>query len=304
MVLTKAAKKDLTMRRQEKRLIGFGMGAVCRRGALAILALLALILSSSFAAALNDKIVARVNDQPVYEWEVKLAEDEIGQELAQVEAEQRSAILLRYVIDTRLMALAGEKAGLSNSEIFKRRTLYSKNRSLRDAYFEKNIRDVITDKELRVIYDREIAKVKPVPEIRARHILVKKQEEALDIIERLNRGADFVELAKEKSKGPSGRNGGDLGYFSRGRMVKSFEEAAFALAVGEISPPVQSSYGWHIIKVEEKRMTPVPAFEDLKDRIKAQLVQQKSREITSSLRKSAKVEVLDKALAKKMKAAE
>ncbi len=288
------------MRRQKKGLIGFGMGA----RALAILALVALVLPPSFAAALNDKIVARVNDQPVYEWEVKLAEDEIGQELAQVEAEQRSGILLRYVIDTRLMAQAGEKAGLSNSEAFKRRTLYSKNRSLRDAYFEKNIRNVISDKELRVIYDREIAKAKPVPEIKARHILVKKEEDALDIIERLNRGAEFIELAKEKSTGPSGRRGGDLGYFSRGRMVKSFEEAAFALEAGEISAPVKSSFGWHIIKVEEKRMTPVPAFEDLKDRIKAQLVQQKSREITSSLRKSAKVEVLDKALAKKMKAVE
>ncbi len=285
---------------QKNGLSGLGTG----RRVLAFLTLLALIVPTTFAAALNDKIVARVNGQPVYEWEVRLAEDEIGQELAQVEADQRSAILLRYVIDTRLMAEAGEKAGLASGETFKRRILYSKNRSLRDAYFEKNIRDMISDKELRVIYDREIAKIKPVPEIKARHILVKKEEDALDIIERLNRGADFIELAKEKSKGPSGRNGGDLGYFSRGRMVKSFEEAAFALEIGAISAPVKSSFGWHIIKLEEKRMTPVPGFDDLKDRIKAQLMQQKSREITISLRKQAKVEVLDKALAKKMKATE
>ncbi len=285
---------------QENGLSGFGAG----RRVLAFLTLLALILPTTFAAALNDKIVAQVDGQPVFEWEVRLAEEEIGQELAQVEADQRSAVLLRYVIDTRLMAKAGEKAGLASGETFKRRILYSRNRSLRDAYFEKNIRDMISDKELRVIYEREIAKVKPVPEIKARHILVKKEEDALDIIERLNRGADFIELAKEKSKGPSGRNGGDLGYFSRGRMVKSFEEAAFALEPGDISAPVKSSFGWHIIKVEEKRMTPVPSFDDLKDRIKAQLVQQKSREITIALRKQAKVEVLDKALAKKMKATE
>ena len=260
-----------------------------------------LLAVPSMGVAGEAKPVAKIDGQPVYDWEVKLAEDEIGQELAQVDPKQRASILLRYVIDTRLMAMAGDKAGLANSDTFKHRMSYSKNRSLRDAYFVKHIREAISDKEIRVIYEREIKKIKPTQEVKARHILVKTREDALDIIERLNRGDDFIELAKEKSQGPSGRKGGDLGYFQRGRMVKSFEDAAFALKPGDISEPVKSSFGWHVIKVEKKRMTPVPSFADLKDRIKAQLVQQKSREITASLRKSAKVEVLDPKLKKQMK---
>ena len=295
-----ALAKDDVMSLERKSVVGF-------KALLAVLGGLSasiMLASPHVAMASEQKIVAKVNGQPVYDWEVKLAEDEIGQELAQVREGQRAAILLRYVMDTRLMAMAGEKQGLEKSQTFKRRAIYSKNRSLRDAYFVKNIRDAISDKELRTIYDREIKKIKPVEEVKARHILVKKREDALDIIERLNRGADFIELAKEKSTGPSGRNGGDLGFFQRGRMVKSFEDAAFALKPGEISEPVKSSFGWHVIKVEKKRMTPVPSFDDLKDRIKAQLVQQKSREVMAGLRKAAKVEVIDKTLEKQMKAAQ
>ncbi len=252
------------------------------------------------AVAKEQKILAEVNGQPVYDWEIKLAGDEIGSELARIEPEQRRAILLRYVIDTRLMALAGEKDGLDKGEAFRQRMKYNRARALRDSYFETSIRDAISDRQLRTVYDREIKKIKPVEEVKARHILVKKEEDARDLIERLNRGEDFVTLAKEKSEGPSGRNGGDLGYFSKGRMVKSFEEAAFALKPGEISEPVKSSFGWHIIKVEDRRMRPVPTFEDLKDRIKAQLIQQKSGEITTKLRKGAKIEITDKALKKIM----
>ena len=166
---------------------------------------------------------------------------------------------------------------------------------MRDTYFEKNIRGGVTDKKLREIFDREIKKFKPAEEVRARHILVKKEEEALDMIERLNRGEEFTTLAREHSQGPSGRNGGDLGFFTKGQMDKSFEEMAFSLERGEISAPVKSSFGWHIIKVEDKRMTKAPTFEGLQDQIKGQLVQARSRKITADLRKGAKVEVLDKA---------
>ncbi len=276
---------------KEKRSGGFCSG--WSRGASVGLGL-AFFIWSAPLMALEDKIVARVDGTPIYEWEIALAEREIGEELAQVGAKQRRGILVRYVVDTRLMALAGAKAGLEKEPAFRHRIKYNRVRALRDTYFEKKISASITDKELREVYDREVKKIKPVPEIKARHILLKKEEDALDVIERLNRGADFEALAREKSIGPSGRNGGDLGYFSKGQMAKNFEEAAFALKVGDISPPVQSSFGWHVIKVEGKRMTPIPTFEDLKDRIKSQLVQIKSRKTIEALRKTAKIELLDK----------
>ena len=251
------------------------------------------------AQALEGKIVARINGQPVYAWEMALAENEIEDELGQVSADMRRGLVLRYVIDTRLMALAGTSAGLDKERAFKRRVHYNRNQAMRDTYFEKNVRGGVGDKQLREIFDREIKKFKPAPEVRARHILVKKEEDALDMIERLNRGEEFATLAREKSQGPSGRNGGDLGFFTKGQMDKGFEEAAFSLKSGEISAPVKSSFGWHIIKVEDARMTKAPTFEELKDQIKGQLVQAKSRQVTSDLRKTSNVEVLDKALAAK-----
>ncbi len=251
------------------------------------------VVTASFAD--DNKVVARINGQPVHEWEVDLARDEIGQELAAIGKEQRHGILLRYVIDTRLMAMAGQKAGLEQTKNFKRRMAYGKNQVLRDAYFKKEISDAVSDRQIRAIYEQEIKKIKPEEQVRARHILVKKEEDARDIIERLNRGEDFATLAKEKSEGPSGRNGGDLGYFSRGRMVESFDEAAFALKPGEISSPVKTGFGWHVIKVEDKRKEPLPGFEEMKNRIKARLVQQKSLETTKRLRKEAKIELLDSA---------
>ncbi|MCP4935888.1 MAG: peptidylprolyl isomerase [bacterium] len=252
--------------------------------------------------ALEGKIVARINGQPVYDWEITLAENEIKDELEQVDADMRRGLLLRYVIDTRLMALAGASAGLDNEQAFKRRIDYNRNQAMRDIYFEKNVRSGIGDKQLREIFDRQIKKFKPVQEVRARHILVKKEEEALDMVERLNRGEEIATLAREHSQGPSGRNGGDLGYFAKGQKDKNFEEMAFSLERGEISAPIKSSFGWHIIKVEDKRMTKAPTFEELKDQIKGQLVQVRSRKLTADLRKAAKVEVLDKVLAAKFNA--
>ena len=275
------------------------------RGFAGLLALLAAILAFNVPAqAMEGKVVARINGQPVYDWEIALAENEIEDELDQVGAKMRQGLLLRYVIDTRLMALAGVSAGLDNTRAFKRRVHYNRNQAMRDTYFEENVRGGIADKQLREIFDSEIKKFKPAPEVRARHILVKKEEEALDMVERLNRGEEFATLAREHSQGPSGRNGGDLGYFTKGQMDKNFEETAFSLERSEISAPVKSSFGWHIIKVEDKRMTKAPTYEELKDQIKGQLVQAKSRKLTADLRKAANVEVLDKALAAKFNAVE
>ena len=260
-----------------------------------------VLVSSLVVEAAEDEVLARVNGQPVYGWELKLAEAEFGRGLGRMDKQRRRGILLRYIIDTRLMSLAGTKAGLETSADYKRRRLYGKHKSLRDSYFAKNIRDSVTQKQQKAIYDAEIKKIKPAQEVKARHILMKKEEDALDIVERLNRGDDFSTLAREKSEDRSAGNGGDLGYFQRGEMTKSFEEAAFALPVGEISPPVKSEFGWHIIKVEDKRMTPIPSFEELKDRIKSDLVQQKSLDIADKLRAGAKIEVLDKGLAAKLK---
>ena len=283
-----------------------GSATAPRVAAFRVMVVAALMLAPFAAAnALEDKVVARINGAPGHESELNLAENELGQELVQIgSASQRRAVLLRYIIDTRLMAAAAEKAGLTKSEAFKKRLAYNRSRALRDVYFDQKVRGGVTDKELRVIYDREIGKVKPIPEIRARHILLKTQDEAKAVIAELKKGADFAQLAKKKSTGPSGATGGDLGYFGKGRMVKSFEDVAFALKPGEISAPVKSRFGWHVIKVEDKRMKPVPSFESIKDRLKSPLVQQKARTIIQDLRKASKIEVLDSGISRILKKVE
>ena len=134
--------------------------------------------------------------------------------------------------------------------------------------------------------------MKPEQEIHARHILVDTKAEAEEVIKRLKNGEDFATLANEKSKDTNAK-GGDLGFFTRGQMLKPFEDAAFALDVGQISEPVKTQFGWHVIKVEEKRDQPPPSFDDVKEAIMGQLVQAKAQQVVTGLRNSAKIEIVD-----------
>src|SRR2546430_4587621 len=129
---------------------------------------------------------------------------------------------------------------------------------------------------------------------RARHILVQGEDEAKAILEQLKKGADFATLAKEKSKDPGAVDGGDLGYFTKDQMVPEFADVAFKMYPGQTSNPVKTQFGWHVIKLEEKRNRQPPAFEQLKDRIEAFVMRKAQTELVTQLRETAKVERLDK----------
>ena len=248
-------------------------------------------------AAADDPVVARVNGVDITQSDLEFAADDLGPRLANFSAEERKKVLLQYLIESELIAGAGRTDSLDKAETFPERMKYYERRALRDAYFDLKIYEAVTEAEAKKIYDEKIGQVKPEQEVHARHILVETEAEAKDVAERLKKGEDFAALAKEKSKDP-GAEGGDLGFFTRGQMVKPFEEAAFALDVGQISEPVQSPFGWHVIKVEEKRDQPLPTFDQVKDGIIAQLVQLKAQEVVSDLRKAANIEVVDPTLKK------
>jgi len=197
------------------------------------------------------------------------------------------------------MAEAAAKAGLDSGQSFDDRLKYHRRRALRDAYFDKNVRNAVPEDEAKKIYEAKVAGMKPEEEIHARHILVATEAEAKEIQERLKKGEDFAKVAKEKSKDPSAE-GGDLGFFGRGQMLKPFEDAAFSLKEGEISNPVQTQFGWHIIKVEEKRTRALPTFDQVKDTIIGQLTQQKAKQTLKELHDSAKIEVKDAEIKKSM----
>ena len=244
------------------------------------------------SAAADDTVVARINGVEVKQSDLDFAASEVGPRLGNYRPEDRKRVLLQYVIENELMASAGEKENLDEIDTFDARVKYHTRRALRDAYFDASITGAVSDEDAKKIYDEKIANMKPEEEVHAKHILVGTEEEAKEVKERLTKGEDFATVAKEKSKDKNAE-GGDLGFFSRGQMLKPFEEAAFALDVGEISDPVQTQFGWHIIKLEEKRDQKLPGFDDVKEAIKTQLVAQKAQMVVTDLRKDAKIEIVD-----------
>jgi peptidyl-prolyl cis-trans isomerase C len=177
-------------------------------------------------------------------------------------------------------------------------------RALRDAYFENQIRDSVPEADAKELYDERVKNLPTEEEVKASHILVKTEDEAKQVAEKLKEGGDFAALAKEHSQDRGGANGGDLGYFTRGQMVKPFEDAAFSMEKGKLSDPVKSQFGWHIIKLDDKRNRQPPSFEEVKDQITASLIQTKLRGSVSDLRKEGTIEFVDPELKKAAEAAE
>lgn len=179
-----------------------------------------------------------------------------------------------------------------------------KARTLHNAYFQEKIAPTITEEDVKQRYEKEVSGVEPQKQISARHILVETEEEAKAIITELEGGKDFVELAKEKSTGPSGPNGGDLGFFGEGQMVPEFEAAAFALEInGVTKEPVKTQFGWHVIKKEAERDAPVPTLEESSGEIRQILLREKYIGAITAAKAAASVEILDEALKTQIEAA-
>jgi peptidyl-prolyl cis-trans isomerase C len=198
-----------------------------------------IVLALPLSAAADDPVMARVNGVDIKQSDLDFAAAEVGPRIANYVPADRKRVLLQYVIENELMAGAGEQGKLNEAPNFSDRLKYHQRRALRDAYFDSSIRNAVPEADAKKVYEEKISQIKPEQEVRARHILVETEAEAKEIVERLKKGEDFATLAKEKSK-DSNAEGGDLGFFTRGQMLKPFEEAAFALDVGKISDPVQT----------------------------------------------------------------
>ncbi|WP_306045993.1 peptidylprolyl isomerase [Nioella sp. MMSF_3534] len=148
----------------------------------------------------------------------------------------------------------------------------------------------IPAEELQAAYDAEFGEMEAVTEYNASHILVETQEEAQALVEELEGGADFAELAREHSTGPSGPNGGQLGWFTAGMMVPSFEEAVFALEVGEVSPPVETRFGWHVVILNDSRDQAAPALEEVREQLEEGLRQARVDAHIESLTAAAEID--------------
>ncbi len=250
-----------------------------------------------------ETVVATVAGAEITEADLSFAAEDLTQDLSQIPPDQRKAFLLRVLIDMKVMAQAGKDAGLGETPLFKQRLQYLEERALRRAYFSETIAAAVTEEAIRADYDKFVAEFVPADEVRASHILVATEEEAKAIKAELDGGADFAELAKEKSIDPGAASGGDLGFFGKGMMVAPFETAAFAMTeIGQVSEPVQSQFGWHIIKLEEKRQSTPPAFEQVAGQLQQQLLMKTFDETVARLMDGVAIDIPDEALAAAVKA--
>jgi peptidyl-prolyl cis-trans isomerase C len=262
---------------------------------LAVLSLGLVLAAAAPAFAQQDKPVAKVEGITITESELKLAEEDLGERMAQMPEERRREELINYLVDLKLGARAAAAAKIGEGPDFAKRLAYHRDKLLLDEYLTVEAKKAATTEAARKLFDDTVKTLKPEEEVHARHILVQEEAQAKTALERLKKGEDFAKVAAELSKDPgSGKEGGDLGWFTKDRMVPEFAEAAFKLDKGQLSEPVKSQFGWHVIKVEDKRVKPLPTFEEVKPQIDQYLVRKAQQDIVVSLREKAKVERLDK----------
>ncbi|HMF69774.1 MAG TPA: peptidylprolyl isomerase [Phyllobacterium sp.] len=256
------------------------------------------------AKADPDKVLATINGSKITNKDVDQISADLDPQFAKLPDDQRRLAALAAIIDIKSLAAKAEAEKLDQTPEFKARLEFLKDRALHNDYFKQQVVDKITDADIRARYDKEIAAMPPQNEVRARHILVKTKEEAEAIIKQLDGGAKFEDVAKEKSTDGSAAQGGDLGYFGPGQMVPEFDKAANALEVGQYTKePVQTQFGFHVIKLEDKRTQQPPAFDQVKDQVKSILIREKYMELVKKDRGDLKIEYTDPATAAAIKAA-
>ncbi|HLH90748.1 MAG TPA: peptidylprolyl isomerase [Xanthobacteraceae bacterium] len=255
---------------------------------------LALALLAGPARA-DDKVLAKVNGTEIRQSDVALAEEELGPSLAQMDPASKDENVLAFLIDMKIVAKAAEDKKVEDGEDFKKRMAFTRNRLLMDSLLASEGKAATTDDAMKKVYDDASKQIAGEQEVHARHILVETEDEAKAVKAELDKGADFAKLAKEKSKDPGASDGGDLGFFTKDQMVPEFSAVAFSLEPGKISDPVKTQFGWHIIKVEEKRNRKPPAFDQVKSQIETYVTRKAQADYVAKLRDSAKIERFDQA---------
>jgi peptidyl-prolyl cis-trans isomerase C len=263
-------------------------------GAVAITALAALTVTlaaaGSASSAAAAKVLAKVNGTEITDEDVKIAAEDLGANLpAQLDGKAQENYVLDFLIDGELVAAKAKADKLDQTPEFTKKLAYQREKLLMETLLGQIARTAVTEAALQATYEEAKQANKPETEVHARHILVAEEADAKAALQRVKGGEDFAKVAEEVSKDP-GSKGGDLGWFTKSRMVPEFAEAAFKLEPGQISDPVKSAFGWHIIKLEGKRETTFPPFAEVKDQVARYVVQKAQGELIGQLRKSAKIE--------------
>ena len=249
---------------------------------------------ASLAQTAQDSVIAIVNGKTILTSDMTMFQNSLPENYRRVDINLLLPQLLEGLIDGRLLAQAALEAGMMDDPTVKRRLAYVTNDVLQQTYLDQLLAEEITEQRIRETYEATIPTQPGEEEISARHILLEDEGAARAVIGELDAGGDFAALAKTHSTGPSGAGGGDLGYFTRQQMVAAFAEAAFALNPGEYTKdPIKTQFGWHVIKVEDRRVTPPPTFEESQAEIGQQLAQEFVRDLMANLRDTAEISRFD-----------
>jgi peptidyl-prolyl cis-trans isomerase C len=274
-------------------------------GALAAALALLILPAGPLYAQDKDPLVAKVNGVEVHQSDLTVAEEEAGQ-IPPMSPEAKQDYLVQFVADMILVSKAAEDKKFADSVEFKRKVDFARKKLLMEGLLQSVGKEALSDEAMHKVYDEAVKQIGEEKEVHARHILFrtpagdeKASKEAEDklkaVIVRLKKGEDFAKVASEVTEDPSGKaNGGDLGYFSKDQMVPEFSEVAFKLDKGQISEPVKTQFGWHVIKIEDKRVKEPPKFEDVKPQIENFVVRKAQADLVTKLRADAKIERMDK----------
>ncbi len=241
-------------------------------------------------AAVPNPVVARVGDKEIHQSDLAAAAAGLPEQFRGLPPQVLYPMLLDQVIDREALVVAARKQGLEKDPKVQEQMRAADDRVLQNALLSREVGPTLTEAAVRARYDQEYAG-KPGPEeVHAEHILVPTKEQAEKIIAELKGGADFAELAKKNSTDPGAANGGDLGWFKKGDMVPAFADAAFSLKPGEVDPqPVQTQFGWHVIKVLDKRQAPPPPLEQVQEQIRQQLVREGVQKAVTEAKKGLQI---------------
>ena len=250
--------------------------------------------TGDFVVEEGNPVVATVDGKDITRVDVYRFIQTMPANIQQLPATAVYPMAMDQVINTRIVQTKADNADIENTEEFKREMEIAKQQIARNLFLQKEVDDKISEASLKSAYKEYIAAIPDVEERRARHILVDTESKANAIMDKLKTGEKFEDLAKSLSMGPTGPKGGDLGYFAKKDMVPEFANVAFSMEKGAVSEkPVQTQFGWHVIKLEDIRERQKPSYEQVKPMIQAE----KRREILDDLlqkwRKNADIKQFD-----------
>ncbi|OUU02255.1 MAG: hypothetical protein CBB92_02980 [Flammeovirgaceae bacterium TMED32] len=239
---------------------------------------------------METKIVATVDGKPIFLSDIIGMAQRLPEQYRKMSLEAVYPSLLTRAIDSKLVTLEGRRSGFSKDPDVKKRLREVEDQIISEMFLTKTIGSQVTEEALKKIYSETKSEMASGDQIKARHILLDSEEKAAEIIKKLQAGGEFAKLAAEYSTGPSAASGGDLGWFGEGQMVPEFSKAAFALNPGDIvTKPVKTQFGWHIILVEDRKVSAPPSFDEAKEQLASQMSQRLLKELIETLRTKSKI---------------